>query len=169
MGEATKQATMMQILNALREDMRVMRQDLGDRLTRVEQRPPLQADRNIDLILNPNQHNPAPTGPNNRRDGVCINDNPKTSTRNQQTDEETGQQYAPNPNQRAGLKQDDYGEEGDEDYLPPPRAPRRKNRNQGFEEEDFLPLHRAPRQQNHNQGQEHIKMTASTFAGKVDP
>nr|VDD24411.1 unnamed protein product [Brassica oleracea] len=127
MGEATKQATMMQILNALREDMRVMRQDLGDRLTRVEQRPPLQADRNIDLILNPNQHNPAPTGPNNRRDGVCINDNPKTSTRNQQTDEETGQQYAPNPNQRAGLKQDDYGEEGDEDYLHPPRDPRRKN------------------------------------------
>ncbi|KAF2561068.1 hypothetical protein F2Q70_00017114 [Brassica cretica] len=100
---------MMQILNALREDMRVMRQDLGDRLTRVEPRPPLQADWNIDLILNPNQHNPAPTGPNNRRDGVRINDNPKTSTRNQQTDEETGQQYAPNPNQRAGLKQDDYG------------------------------------------------------------
>lgn len=169
MGEATKQATMMQILNALREDMRFMRQDLGDRLTRVEQRPPLQADRNIDRILNPNQHNPPPTGQNNRRDGVRINDNPETSTRNQQTDEDTGQQYAPYQNQRERLQPDDYGEEGDEDYLPPPRAPRRQNRNQGFEEEDFLPLHRAPRQQNHNQGQEHIKMTAPGFAGKVDP
>ncbi|CAN7042545.1 unnamed protein product, partial [Brassica rapa subsp. trilocularis] len=127
MGEATKQATMMQILNALREDMRFMRQDLGDRLTRVEQRPPLQADRNIDRILNPNQHNPPPTGQNNRRDGVRINDNPETSTRNQQTDEDTGQQYAPYQNQRERLQPDDYGEEGDEDYLPPPRAPRRQN------------------------------------------
>ncbi|CAN6989875.1 unnamed protein product [Brassica rapa subsp. trilocularis] len=35
MGEASEQATMMQVLNALREEMRVMRQDLGERMTRV--------------------------------------------------------------------------------------------------------------------------------------
>ncbi|CAF2369471.1 unnamed protein product, partial [Brassica napus] len=54
MGEASEQATMMQVLNALREEMRVMRQDLGERMTRVEQRPPpLQPVRNVDRFLNP--------------------------------------------------------------------------------------------------------------------
>ncbi|CAG7870338.1 unnamed protein product, partial [Brassica rapa] len=72
MGEASEQATMMQVLNALREEMRVMRQDLGERMTRVEQRPPpLQPVRNVDRFLNPN----------NRRYGVPVHDNPETSTR----------------------------------------------------------------------------------------
>ncbi|CAN6917132.1 unnamed protein product [Brassica oleracea] len=130
--------------------MRVMRQDLGDKMTRVEQRPPLQAVRNVDRILNPNL--------DNRGEGVCINDD-------QRTGDDTGQQHGPNPNQRARVQHDDYGEE-DEDFLPRPRAPRWQNRNQGFEEEDFLPLHRAPRQQNYNQGPGHIKMTAPSYAGK---
>ncbi|CAF2365346.1 unnamed protein product [Brassica napus] len=106
MGEASEQATMMQVLNALREEMRVMRQDLGERMTRVEQRPPpLQPVRNVDRFLNPN----------NRRYGVPVHDNPETSTRNQQTDEDTGQQHGPIPNQRAGLQPDDYGEEEEEE------------------------------------------------------
>ncbi|XP_048628762.1 uncharacterized protein LOC125599524 [Brassica napus] len=161
MGEASEQATMMQVLNALREEMRVMRQDLGERMTRVEQRPPpLQPVRNVDRFLNPN----------NRRYGVPVHDNPETSTRNQQTDEDTGQQHGPIPNQRAGLQPDDYGEEEEEEgFAPPPRAPRRQNRHQGFEEEELLPQHRAPRQQNYNQGPEHIKMNAPGYAGKVDP
>ncbi|CAN7087900.1 unnamed protein product, partial [Brassica rapa subsp. narinosa] len=158
MGEASEQATMMQVLNALREEMRVMRQDLGERMTRVEQRPPpLQPVRNVDRFLNPN----------NRRYGVPVHDNPETSTRNQQTDEDTGQQHGPIPNQRAGLQPDDYGEEEEEEgFAPPPRAPRRQNRHQGFEEEELLPQHRAPRQQNYNQGPEHIKMNAPGYAGK---
>lgn len=161
MGEASEQATMMQVLNALREEMRVMRQDLGERMTRVEQRPPpLQPVRNVDRFLNPN----------NRRYGVPVHDNPETSTRNQQTDEDTGQQHGPIPNQRAGLPPDDYGEEEEEEgFAPQPRAPRRQNRHQGFEEEELLPQHRAPRQQNYNQGPEHIKMNAPGYAGKVDP
>ncbi|CAF2086331.1 unnamed protein product [Brassica napus] len=120
MGEASEQATMMQVLNALREEMRVMRQDLGERMTRVEQRPPpLQPVRNVDRFLNPN----------NRRYGVPVHDNPETSTRNQQTDEDTGQQHGPIPNQRAGLQPDDYGEEEKEEgFAPQPRAPRRQNR-----------------------------------------
>ena len=65
--------------------------------------------------------------------------------------------------------EEDSEDEEDEDFLPRPRAPRWQNRNQGFEEEDFLPLHRAPRQQNYNQGPGHIKMTAPSYAGKVDP
>ncbi|KAG5383742.1 hypothetical protein IGI04_035212, partial [Brassica rapa subsp. trilocularis] len=106
MGESSEQATMMQVLNALREEMRVMRQDLGERMTRVEQRPPpLQPVRNVDRFLNPN----------NRRYGVPVHDNPETSTRNQQTDEDTGQQPGPIPNQRAGLQPDDYGEEEEEE------------------------------------------------------
>ncbi|KAG5411047.1 hypothetical protein IGI04_007366, partial [Brassica rapa subsp. trilocularis] len=106
MGESSEQATMMQVLNALREEMRVMRQDLGERMTRVEQRPPpLQPVRNVDRFLNPN----------NRRYGVPVHDNPETSTRNQQTDEDTGQQHGPIPNQRAGLQPDDYGEEEEEE------------------------------------------------------
>ncbi|CAF2343289.1 unnamed protein product, partial [Brassica napus] len=83
-----------------------MRQDLGERMTRVEQRPPpLQPVRNVDRFLNPN----------NRRYGVPVHDNPETSTRNQQTDEDTGQQHGPIPNQRAGLQPDDYGEEEEEE------------------------------------------------------
>ncbi|KAF2578729.1 hypothetical protein F2Q68_00005638 [Brassica cretica] len=123
MGEASEQATMMQVLNALREEMRVMRQDLGERMTRVEQRPPpLQPVRNVDRFLNPN----------NRRYGVHVHDNPETSTRSQQTDEDTGQQHGPIPNQRAGLQPDDYGEEEEEEgFAPQTRAPRRQNRHQG--------------------------------------
>ncbi|KAG5373786.1 hypothetical protein IGI04_042899, partial [Brassica rapa subsp. trilocularis] len=122
MGEASEQATMMQVLNALREEMRVMRQDLGERMTRVEQRPPpLQPVRNVDRFLNPN----------NRRYGVPFHENPETSTRNQQTDEDTGQQHGPIPNQRAGLQPNDYGEEEEEEgFAPQPRAPRRQNRHQ---------------------------------------
>ncbi|KAF3532030.1 hypothetical protein DY000_02039591 [Brassica cretica] len=106
-------------LHALREEMRVMRQDLGDKMTRVEQRPPLQAVRNVDRILNPNL--------DNRGEGVCINDD-------QRTGDDTGQQHGPNPNQRARIQHDDYGEEyeEDEDFLPRPRAPRWQNRKQGI-------------------------------------
>lgn len=118
---------MMHILSDLIEDMRVMHQDLGDRLTRVEQIPPLQAVRNVDRILNPNQNNLNPTSLNNMRDGVDINDNPETSTRNQQTNEDTGQQYDPNQNQRGRMQPNDYGEE--EDFLPPLRAPHQHKHN----------------------------------------
>ncbi|KAF3600784.1 hypothetical protein F2Q69_00035024 [Brassica cretica] len=106
-------------LHALREEMRVVRQDLGDKMTRVEQRPPLQAVRNVDRILNPNL--------DNRGEGVCINDD-------QRTGDDTGQQHGPNPNQRARIQHDDYGEEDeeDEDFLPRPRAPCWQNRNQGI-------------------------------------
>ncbi|CAN7028248.1 unnamed protein product [Brassica oleracea var. botrytis] len=70
MGESSEQTTMMQVLHALREEMRVMRQDLGDRMIRVEQRPPLQAVRNVDRILNPNL--------DNRGEGVRVNDDQRT-------------------------------------------------------------------------------------------
>ncbi|CAF2224241.1 unnamed protein product, partial [Brassica napus] len=154
MGEASEQATMMQVLNALREEMRVMRQDLGERMTRVEQRPPpLQPVRNIDRFLNPN----------NRRYGVPVHDNPETSTRNQQTDEDTGQQHGPIPNQRAGLQPDDYGEEEEEEgFAPQPRAPRRQNRHQGHVYADMKDLfHLAI------QAEQHIKKKSSKGKSQV--
>ncbi|CAF2365314.1 unnamed protein product, partial [Brassica napus] len=154
MGEASEQATMMQVLNALREEMRVMRQDLGERMTRVEQRPPpLQPVRNVDRFLNPN----------NRRYGVPVHDNPETSTRNQQTDEDTGQQHGPIPNQRAGLQPDDYGEEEEEEgFAPPPRAPRRQNRHQGHVYADMKDLfHLAI------QAEQHIKKKSSKGKSQV--
>ncbi|CAF2224223.1 unnamed protein product, partial [Brassica napus] len=154
MGEASEQATMMQVLNALREEMRVMRQDLGERMTRVEQRPPpLQPVRNVDRFLNPN----------NRRYGVPVHDNPETSTRNQQTDEDTGQQHGPIPNQRAGLPPDDYGEEEEEEgFAPQPRAPRRQNRHQGHVYADMKDLfHLAI------QAEQHIKKKSSKGKSQV--
>ncbi|CAF2365414.1 unnamed protein product, partial [Brassica napus] len=154
MGEASEQATMMQVLNALREEMRVMRQDLGERMTRVEQRPPpLQPVRNVDRFLNPN----------NRRYGVPVHDNPETSTRNQQTDEDTGQQHGPIPNQRAGLQPDDYGEEEEEEgFAPQPRAPRRQNRHQGHVYADMKDLfHLAI------QAEQHIKKKSSKGKSQV--
>ncbi|CAF2086438.1 unnamed protein product [Brassica napus] len=154
MGEASEQATMMQVLNALREEMRVMRQDLGERITRVEQRPPpLQPVRNLDRFLNPN----------NRRYGVPVHDNPETSTQNQQTDEDTGQQHGPIPNQRAGLQPDDYGEEEEEEgFAPQPRAPRRQNRHQGHVYADMKDLfHLAI------QAEQHIKKKSSKSKSQV--
>ncbi|CAF2224204.1 unnamed protein product, partial [Brassica napus] len=152
MGEASEQATMMQVLNALREEMRVMRQDLGERMTRVEQRPPpLQPVRNVDRFLNPN----------NRRYGVPVHDNRETSTRNQQTDEDTGQQHGPIPNQRAGLQPDDYEEE-EEGFAPQPRAPRRQNRHQGHVYADMKDLfHLAI------QAEQHIKKKSSKGKSQV--
>ncbi|CAF2379725.1 unnamed protein product, partial [Brassica napus] len=154
MGEASEQATMMQVLNALREEMRVMRQDLGERMTRVEQRPPpLQPVRNVDRFLNPN----------NRRYGVPVHDNPETSTRNQQTDEDTGQQHGPIPNQRAGLQPDDYGEEEEEEgFAPPPRAPRRQNRHQGHVYADMKDLFHLG-----IQAEQHIKKKSSKGKSQV--
>ncbi|XP_056855406.1 uncharacterized protein LOC130504833 [Raphanus sativus] len=166
MGEASELATMMQAFNAMREEMKEMRQDLGDRLTRVEQRPTAQATQTAERFPNRNQQYQAP---NNRRTGVHFNDDPETSTRNQQNEEDTGQQHGPYP--RARVQQDDYGEEAEEeeDYLPPHRAPRRPIRNQGYEEDDYAPQQRGHRQQHHNQGTDLLKMTPPQYAGKVDP
>ncbi|XP_056849846.1 uncharacterized protein LOC130499619 [Raphanus sativus] len=77
MGEPSELATMMLALNAMRDEMRELRQDLGDRLTRVEQRPMAQATQANERF------------PNNRRPGVLFNDVPEASTRNQQNEGDT--------------------------------------------------------------------------------
>jgi len=168
MGEET-QAALMQALRDLQEEMNNMRQELGGRMDRIEHRPVIRPQRRVDFGTA--QANTTPTGTAPRRTGIHFNDIPEASNTHQQPEDDPGPFYPQNQNQRRTEEQDDYGEEDeeDEDFLPRPRAPRRQNRNQGFEEGDFLPPQRAPRQQNYNQGPGHIKMTAPSYAGKVDP
>ncbi|KAF3587472.1 hypothetical protein F2Q69_00028989 [Brassica cretica] len=124
MGEET-QAALMQALRDLQQEMKNMRQELGGRMDRIEQRPAIRPQRRVDLGTA--QANTTPTGTAPRRTGLHFNDIPEASNTHQQPEDEPGPFYPQNQNQRRAEEQD----EEDEDFLPRPRAPRRQNRNQG--------------------------------------
>lgn len=133
MGEET-QAALMQALRDLQEEMNNMRQELGGRMDRIEHRPVIRPQRRVDFGTA--QANTTPTGTAPRRTGIHFNDIPEASNTHQQPEDDPGPFYPQNQNLRRTEEQGDYGEEEeeDEDFLPRPRAPRRQNRNQGFEE-----------------------------------
>lgn len=192
--EQETQAALMQVIRDLQEEMKNMRQDLGERMTRIEQRPPLRPP--IRVNVGTTQPNPTPNG-------THVNEAPEASNARQQCEYDPGPYYPPNNNPRRAGVQDEEGEEEEEDYAPLPRARTNQNRNhQGEEhnppprvrhnlnrfptEEDYYPPPRVrpnqnqyqdeedynppPRQrQPQNQYQNHIKLKAPVYAGKVDP
>lgn len=91
MSEENQDTMMKASFNALREEIKNMRQDLGtvrrdlvDRMTQVEQRPTTQPIPNVGDLTITYQTNPLPTCPTTMRNGFYINNNPNTITRNQQ-------------------------------------------------------------------------------------
>ncbi|XP_024015852.1 uncharacterized protein LOC112089109 [Eutrema salsugineum] len=142
MGEESSNAQdpLHQLIISMRDEIKALRQDFGDRLSRVEQAPrvTLQPTRHIGgLGTGPNTTQN--TGTNPRHNGVRINEP-------HMTEDDSSQDEEPNPRrqrhcgQRQHVPQDDYGDADDEEYTPYSR-----------------------------QNQNHIKLTAPNFAGKVDP
>ncbi|KAF3501327.1 hypothetical protein F2Q69_00043025 [Brassica cretica] len=121
MGEET-QAALMQAFRDLQEEMKNMRQELGGRMDRIEQRPAIRPQRRVDLGIA--QANTTPTGTAPRRTGLHFNDIPEASNTHQQPEDDPGPFYPQNQNQRRPGEQDEDGEDKEEDYNPPPRARR---------------------------------------------
>ncbi|XP_024013240.1 uncharacterized protein LOC112087559 [Eutrema salsugineum] len=144
MGEESSNAQdpLHQLIISMRDEIKALRQDLGDRLSRVEQAPQvtLQPTLNLGGVgtgLNTTQN----TRTNPRHNGVHINEPLNAAL----TEDDSSQDEEPNPRcqrhrgQRRRVPQDDYGDVDDEEYTPYSR----KNKN-------------------------HIKLTTPNFAGKVD-
>ncbi|KAF2570406.1 hypothetical protein F2Q70_00004113 [Brassica cretica] len=121
MGEET-QAALMQAFRDLQEEMKNMRQELGGRMDRIEQRPAIRPQRRVDLGIA--QANTTPTGTAPGRTGLHFNDIPEASNTHQQPEDDPGPFYPQNQNQRRTGEQDEDGEDKEEDYNPPPRARR---------------------------------------------
>lgn len=161
MGDET-QAALMQVIRELLEEMKSMRQDLGDRINRIEQRPAPRPP--IRVNLGAAQANPTQNGMVPRRTWVHINDNPEASNTHRQPEDDPGPYYPLNHNpRRAGIQEGD-GDEEEEDYNPPPRA--RRDQNQYQHDEHYNPPPRV--RQNKNQYQSNIKLKAPVYDVKVD-
>ncbi|XP_024009782.1 uncharacterized protein LOC112085089 [Eutrema salsugineum] len=143
MGEDTSnnQDVLYMLVVSMRDEIKSLRQELGDRITPVEQIPRAPI-RNVGGLgtNNTGAHN---AGANTRRNGIHINEPDAT---NLGEEEDSSQDDEPNPRnrrnrgQRRRVPQDDYGDADDEENTPYFR-----------------------------QNQNHIKLTAPNFAGKVYP
>ncbi|XP_024013377.1 uncharacterized protein LOC112087736 [Eutrema salsugineum] len=141
MGEESSNAqdALHQLIASMRDEIKALRQDFGDRLRHVEQaRVTLQPTRNLGGLntgFTTNQH----TRNNLRPTGVRINE----ANHTQPTDDDSSQDDEPaqrRPRHRRRVPQDDYGEQDKDEFYSSKR-----------------------------QNQHHVKLTAPSFAGKVDP